>query len=427
MGKKYILGAGLSGLVFRLYNPDYELVSEDIGGLYRESPFSGVIVLHDSGETRSLLRDLKLPLVKGDIRLAFIRDGQVLPMTEMTEDERYFACLKKVVSHVTVGAESFDRPRLVSTDFCTGTEYMEILQVNNLELLERIKERLDFRQGKVLGIDTGSFTLGHRENIIPFEEVVSTLPAPTFWKLYKGKGVEVPEIKSLPVTVVETVYSPPDLDFSPVGRTDNLTIFAPELCLPYVRICRLNGKTYYEFTGKVSPEEIRQVLQTPNYEVMVSETGRILDNFNNFPPPSVRFLGRFATWSHKDCIEDVVATALRKYSFEAMIARQASFNAHFYDFNSMTPEQRQRETKEFVLDCISELNSILEAINWKRHRGGQSKPLDLQKLKEEIIDSLKFVFCICNVWGFSAREIVEEFFRKSAIVETRYHVEHKED
>src|SRR3990167_8183212 len=54
--KNYIIGGGISGLVFQFYHSDFEIITTDIGGMYGKTY---MVWLHDTPETRKLLVDLK--------------------------------------------------------------------------------------------------------------------------------------------------------------------------------------------------------------------------------------------------------------------------------------------------------------------------------------------------------------------------------
>jgi uncharacterized HAD superfamily protein len=80
-------------------------------------------------------------------------------------------------------------------------------------------------------------------------------------------------------------------------------------------------------------------------------------------------------------------------------------------------------TKDLVLGLHSELDEVLDELNWKGHRGPQRGGIIRANLLEECVDVLKFSLSLFTTWGFSADEIADEFERKSAVVEQRYRQE----
>ena len=57
---KFIIGGGISGLIYGFYNQDFQIISPDIGGKLKNSYLTSTILLHDTPETKRLLEDLQL-------------------------------------------------------------------------------------------------------------------------------------------------------------------------------------------------------------------------------------------------------------------------------------------------------------------------------------------------------------------------------
>lgn len=57
---KFIIGGGISGLIYGFYNKDYQIISPDVGGKLKNSYLTSTILLHDTPETKRLLNDLKI-------------------------------------------------------------------------------------------------------------------------------------------------------------------------------------------------------------------------------------------------------------------------------------------------------------------------------------------------------------------------------
>lgn len=93
------------------------------------------------------------------------------------------------------------------------------------------------------------------------------------------------------------------------------------------------------------------------------------------------------------------------------------------DYNNMTEEKKQQLTEKFILYAISELNELLQEINFKDHR--EKKDILVANIREEIIDSLKYVLTIPTFWGIDADELALEFDKKSEVVLQRYKQEMK--
>ncbi len=103
---------------------------------------------------------------------------------------------------------------------------------------------------------------------------------------------------------------------------------------------------------------------------------------------------------------------------------QKKFQYHFYDPAKISEEEKIKYTKEFILSAHRELGEILNIIPWKLHRKNNKK-YNVNHLKEEIIDTIKFILNLCIVWQMTDDELYNVFIKKTNIVEKRYHDEFK--
>jgi len=99
--------------------------------------------------------------------------------------------------------------------------------------------------------------------------------------------------------------------------------------------------------------------------------------------------------------------------------RQLKFNKNFFDFDKSNIEEKQQMTKEIILHLISEADEVLNETNWKMHR---KKALAVRedRLREEIIDVFKYWLTLAQIWKISPEDFLEEFERKSNVVEQKY-------
>lgn len=84
-----------------------------------------------------------------------------------------------------------------------------------------------------------------------------------------------------------------------------------------------------------------------------------------------------------------------------------------------TLDKKENFTKEIILHLLSECDEILREINWKLHRK-RDKIIDRYNLKEEIIDVFKYWLILAQTWEMTPEEFIEEFDRKSMVVEQRF-------
>jgi len=75
---------------------------------------------------------------------------------------------------------------------------------------------------------------------------------------------------------------------------------------------------------------------------------------------------------------------------------------------------------------MDEMYEMLRETSWKNHR--KDKPFMIESnLKEEWIDVFKYWLSIGLVWGFNPKDLIDEYFRKSDVVEQRYKQEKQLD
>lgn len=85
---------------------------------------------------------------------------------------------------------------------------------------------------------------------------------------------------------------------------------------------------------------------------------------------------------------------------------------------NLSLKDKQLQTKETVLSLISEISEVLEEINWATYK--TEKEVIAYNVSEEIIDIFKFTINLCLIWNVSPKQFIEEFRRKSLVVEQRF-------
>lgn len=119
----------------------------------------------------------------------------------------------------------------------------------------------------------------------------------------------------------------------------------------------------------------------------------------------------------------------KQRSLEALVNiwnDQKQFNKNFIDFKELDNEKRIEETKEYALQLIDETLEFIRETNWKNHRK-QNINIIRSNMLEEAIDIFKYWLSIMVLWGFNPEEIVDEYKRKSAVVEQRFKQEKQLD
>lgn len=105
---------------------------------------------------------------------------------------------------------------------------------------------------------------------------------------------------------------------------------------------------------------------------------------------------------------------------------QKQFNSNFVDYEGLDGEERVDKTKEYSLMMVDEIMEMLRETNWKTHRKDKVYTIE-SNIKEELIDTFKYWLSIMVLWGFTPEDFIEEYQRKSSVVEQRYKQEKQLD
>jgi hypothetical protein len=300
---KYILGGGISGLIWNFYHPEFTIITpkESVENYTR----SYLVWLHDSYETRKLLKDLGLEVKLKQSNIGYFRKGWIYdsPTTDMN-----LVLIQKKMTPWNKELDTQFVPK--STDMSmtsTGsTNYMNTLDVNLAEVVRRLKEKVQIEYGYVVKIDDKTITIkqdfspGSTEKVKSYEKLVSTIPAPLFWKAYEQER----QFDSFPITSIITNKKP--LKF--YGKYEMVYY---DDSMPFTRVSSLNGNYAIEFTGIIERDEFTRLFpELPILDYVVIKQGRIISNGENTPPNNIIFSGRFAKWNYGISTENVIYDAI---------------------------------------------------------------------------------------------------------------------
>lgn len=404
---KYIIGGGISGLLYAAYNPDHTIISPDLGGRLNQKFFENIIYLHKTPLTQKLLDDFEVDYEH---------------KTQMIK----YAKGSKVTSHIDVDDKvSMIKKKLDDPDFnpsdlklSTSDYYISVLVFDYGKFIDKIAQKVKHIDDKVIRITDDEIIT--EKTGYKFDELVSTIPAPLFWRLYHDD----PGLKfdHKPVTFALTNKEP---EWAEGIEYDMIYCIDDEQ--EYTRISKKPGTRdnpdfiLYEFTGEY--DESWVIDQLPDGAVIeshyVDKAGVIYTNMNNIPPKNVLFAGRFATWNHAHKQQDVLKKAMFDYDFRNVFHRQASFSRNFIDFNNLGDNDYTLEMmKVYILNLYSEVTEILNELPYRQHK--DAPPVDYPALIEEAIDTFKYLLNIFIILGVDAEQFIQEFNRKSEIVEQEY-------
>lgn len=264
---KYILGGGISGLLFAFYNPDYIIISPDIGGKLANEYIAATVLVHDSPETRRLLYDLDIPLKLKTHVIKYCIDGKL--KDSLTSNERNLIIAKKMGSNNNVNPSK-------DNTLSYNDSYIPILDIDYQMLISRLGKRVQRIEDKAIRITAEEIIC--EKSRYPYNQLISTIPAPIFWKLYRSEK----DLGSTPVTFVVSKTNP-----LPYERSVWDLVYFADKQIPYSRVNSTEDGMYlYEFTGKYSKEEIQKIL--PDLKIVScwqDNNGIVKSDLNNIPPP----------------------------------------------------------------------------------------------------------------------------------------------
>jgi len=300
--KKYILGGGISGLVFQYYNPEYTIITPDIGGMYANSY---VVWIHETAETRRLLTDLGYKDVENLHKRSYMGYYHNGWISDELSKELNLALIQKKMSNWnepvdrTFVPESYD----MSTRSAKSVNYMNVLDVNPAEIIKK----LDEKHGKIInGIvtritdSTLTYSISGEEYTVDYDSLVSTIAAPFFWKAYGQER----NFKTEPITNIITKVKPEWFN-----DKYEMVYYSGEL--PFTRISHLQEMYSLEFTGIITQEQFEKLYpQYPVEKVVTIKQGRIFKEENESPQTNIEFAGRFGRWQFGITTEAVVKHAI---------------------------------------------------------------------------------------------------------------------
>ncbi|MAG47094.1 hypothetical protein CL617_00685 [archaeon] len=400
---KLIIGSGISALVFAFYNPQYTIIApkDGLGGKLSNDFMHSTIYLHETKESKEFLDEVGIEYKRRTHVIKYVKGDQV--RRDIYEIDK-LAMIKKKMQD--------DNFEVKDTNLSVSDYYINVLDVDYALLIEKLSKNLEILDESVIRItDTEVVTNKTSYN---YDEVISTIPAPVFWKLYyQSKNIE---FKSLPITFVLIDELPTILR----SESFDLVYFIDKK-YKYTRINKKNGKYLYEFSGKLTKEEVKQYLpkSAKIFSHHVDNNAIIFTNNNNIPPNNIRFLGRFAQYNHSIKTNDVIKESKFSFNFLHIWNIQRDFFNKVEGLNSInTIEDKEKLTIQFILHLTEELGEVLREVNYKRHK--EKFEVNVDNLKEELIDVQKYVLSLFLVWGVDVKEFVDLFLKKSKIVNDKF-------
>lgn len=298
----YVLGGGISGLLWAYYHSEYVIITDQLGrALTGADP---VVWLNDTFLTRQLLCDLGMRVQAEEGRIGYKHGAYVGPYRVSLTDN---VLLKKMVPwemlETSRAAGIEVRVGTPSRQFTKDNETLRYLDVDmgsvGLKLYEELngQNRIFYDRIREIVGGPGGVDLIGEECDYACDHLVSTVPAPVFGRLwYKNTAWQMPRLHYCPVTFVISQIAPKWWDDT------FIMVYDADLDSPVSRIGKF-GETYrYEFTGRPDDDTLNEYMPVPQGR-FVNPYGRIIQDVKIEPPRNVTFLGRSGEWDYRGLID----------------------------------------------------------------------------------------------------------------------------
>ena len=300
--KNLILGGGISGLIWKFYHPEYEIITPEVGGVFAKTM---MVWLHDTLETRKLLTDLGWKDPEKYSRKAYIGYHYKGWITETLTKEMSRSMIQKKMTDWSKPVDQTFTPD--SFDFSTTTDktvnYLNHLDVDLSEVVNKLSTTtITGFVSKITDKSIEYQTTPGKLISTEYDNLISTIAAPIFWKIYGQEKA----FNYLPITNVIVKRRPECFNdkFAMVYYDENFT---------FCRISHIKNVYALEFTGELNlPEAERLCGQYDIQDIIPVKFGRIFEKKEENKPPqnNIQFLGRFAEWKYGITSEHVLSKTL---------------------------------------------------------------------------------------------------------------------
>lgn len=257
---------------------------------------------------------------------------------------------------------------------------------------ERNRIHLD-HLGKIKSISETEITL--ENGSVQFQKAISTIPAPVMMKYISGCYNKIIGLESTLLLFERYTFNKKFLAYI-VDKESKIN-----------RI-NFNGCDFVcDITGNLKKEDLEKIISefkevgAKYIGKIVLPFGKIRSDFYHSLPPSIEPLGRFAAMDPDHRIEDSVKRAIYERDWYKIWQLQKKVNSCFRNHPSSI-EEKQAQTKDFLMHMIYQATSLLDEINWRPNK--PQKDLNYNQITEEWIDMFKYWLSIGLVWEISPED-----------------------
>lgn len=306
--KTLVLGSGISALAYLLYDESaFALAGDQVGGLFKMAADLGPQLIWKTESTSKLLSDLGVKnMGYRVVKVGYYYAGKLWSEEEL--DPEVMKLIRREYSFKTRGTE----PR--GSHMSSGKGSFEVFDLPVQELVSMLMDRVSLRliREKALKVDLYERRIETSGRTYHYDDLVSTVPAPVLLKLTGNEHL----VGTL--TAYDKVYQKVTGDTEDhffVFEREALSrgfeyVYCPDEGAPFHRTRIIPGDGFDGLEGVVREYTLTPALRgggsTP--EGILQKGGQIVGGGEVLRslPPSVRLLGRYASWKHEVRLEHVL-------------------------------------------------------------------------------------------------------------------------
>lgn len=297
---KYILGAGIAGLIYGFYNKEYYLISPEVGGQMKNNFNLGPRYLHDNQISRKFLNDINYPIHKSTIRVGYLDDNGCVKNPDLEFRQKYYMKSRNIST-----LDGFD-----SSVMNGNKNEFDILLVNFDNLIEILQEKIGIarfiyesvefvnRNKKILSSSSDD-NVSYRA----YEHIVSTMPIKYLNDMISPK-ISESSFDSYDMTYVFTD------EFEDLGEYDY--VYDIRTSTPWHRMTKeKNGIVLDYFGSRNLNDSIFSTIQKYIKDIKVLKNSQIISRDDIADFNDIKFIGRYGTWNRKWKTESVIEVSMK--------------------------------------------------------------------------------------------------------------------
>lgn len=278
---RYIIGGGIAGLIFAFYNPNYKIITDNIGG-QNNTPFQlGPRFIHYCEDNIKLMNDLNIKVIKRKVNIGYCENKVISKKFTNEFKAKYL----KITREISCVDEDCSMSSGKNSFYAIDVDMNLIIKKLHLTISGRQQFILD----KVIKIDNKKEVVYCEKYGYAYLNIISTIPFKIFYSMLDNKDVFIfSKLESKPIffkKAKEISYNMNNYDY---------VYFVDE---SYYRITKCKDYFVYE---SASDEKCDFKL----------DFGKIINGDICNKSSNIALLGRYSEWKQDIKIQNIVATAL---------------------------------------------------------------------------------------------------------------------